>query len=79
MSIEILRRPQVERLTGLARSTLYDRVKQGLFPKPIKLGAKAIAWPESDVAAINSARIAGKSDVEIRELVVALEFARRER
>jgi prophage regulatory protein len=45
----ILRRKQVEARTGLARSTLYDRVKSGTFPAPISLGARAVGWVESEV------------------------------
>lgn len=45
----ILRRPDVERMTGLPRSTLYDKVAKGEFPRPIKLGAKAVGWRESVV------------------------------
>ena len=45
-----LRRPDVEALTGLARSTLYDLMAKGDFPRPVKLTARAVAWPESKVA-----------------------------
>lgn len=43
----MLRRKEVEIYTGLKRSTIYDRIKAGTFPKPIKIGARAVAWPES--------------------------------
>jgi prophage regulatory protein len=45
-----LRRPAVESLTGLSRSTIYDLMAKGDFPKPVKLTAKAVAWPESAIA-----------------------------
>jgi prophage regulatory protein len=73
----LLRRPQVSNLTGDKRSTLYLRVSEGLFPKPVKIGARASAWPEDEVSAINAARIAGKSNEEIRALVAKLEAARK--
>lgn len=47
----IIRRRQVEARTGLARSTIYERVKSGSFPAPISLGAKAVGWVESEVDA----------------------------
>ncbi len=45
----VLRRPEVEARTGLARSTLYQRIKDGRFPAPIRIGARAVAWREEDV------------------------------
>ena len=73
----ILRLPTVKATTGLSRSTIYQRIADGSFPKPVSLGARAVGWPEREVAAINSARIAGKADEEIRTLVVELETARK--
>jgi prophage regulatory protein len=40
----ILRRPQVEARTGLSRSTLYQYIQDGLFPRPVSLGARAVGW-----------------------------------
>ena len=72
----ILRRAQVEAQTGYSRSTIYLRITQGLWPKQVSLGARAVGWPASEVQAINTARIAGKSDDAIRELVAKLQTAR---
>ena len=47
----ILRRPKVEARTGLSRSTIYLKVAQGLFPRPIPLGPRAVGWIESEVDA----------------------------
>ena len=52
----ILRRPQVEQRTGLSRSTLYQYIQDGLFPRPVSLGARAVGWLESDVNAWITAR-----------------------
>jgi len=73
----ILRRKQVQTRIGLSRSTLYLRIAEGTFTKPVSLGARAVGWPASEVTAVNAARIAGKSDAEIRELVAKLEAARK--
>jgi prophage regulatory protein len=74
---KILRLPAVKAECGSSRSTIYLRIQQGLWPKPVKLGPRSIGWPSSEVAAINSARIAGMADDEIRALVVRLEHARK--
>jgi prophage regulatory protein len=56
---QILRRAAVQRATGLGRSTLYERIAAGAFPKPIPLGGgKAVGWLESDILAWQQARIA---------------------
>ncbi len=39
----------VKHVTGLSRSTIYLRIKKGQFPKPIKLGGRAVGWVEQDV------------------------------
>ena len=46
----ILRRKQVEARTGLSRSTIYQYVKDGAFPKPVPLGPRAVGWLESEVS-----------------------------
>lgn len=51
MTDKILRRPDVEDITGLGRSTIYDWMKKGEFPKPVKLGSRAVGWRESDIVA----------------------------
>lgn len=73
----IHRLPAVKSESGLSRSTIYLRISQGLWTKPVSLGARAVGWPSGDAAAINAARIAGKTDKEIRALVVKLEAARK--
>ena len=45
-----LRRKQVETRTGLSRSTIYQYIKDGVFPKPVPLGPRAVGWLESDVS-----------------------------
>ena len=77
MTYTILRLPAVLADTGLSRSTIYLRIAQRVFTRPVGLGARAVGWPAHEVAALNAARIAGKSDAEIRELVTKLEAARK--
>ena len=73
----IWRRDTVQAETGYSRSTIYLRIAQGLFVKPVSLGARAVGFPAGEVAALNAARIAGKTDAEIRALVAELTAARR--
>ena len=49
-NLTILRRRQVEQRTGLSRSTLYQYMKDGYFPKPVPLGPRAVGWLESEVS-----------------------------
>lgn len=46
---KILRLPAVQSLTGLARSSIYLKMANGLFPKPISLGVRTVGWLESEV------------------------------
>jgi prophage regulatory protein len=62
----IIRFPTVKTATGLAKSTIYLRINERLLPKPINLGCCLVGWPESEIAAVNGARIAGQTDEEIR-------------
>ena len=78
MKRTILRIPAVKSYSGLSRSTIYLRIAQGLWTKPVSLGARAVGWPSDEVEAINAARIAGKSDEEVRTLVAKLEAARKD-
>lgn len=78
----LYRRPIVEQATGYSRSTIYRKINDGLFTKPISLGtdksgnACQVAWPANEIQALINARIAGKSDDQIKALVVELESAR---
>jgi len=58
MGPKILRRREVEALTGKSRSSLYRDMEAGTFPRPIKLSEKAVGWVESEVLAWMQARIA---------------------
>ncbi len=77
MVTPILRLPAVKADSGYSRSTIYLRIDQRLWTKPIKLGARSVGWPANEVAALNAARIAGKSNEEIRSLVEKLEASRQ--
>jgi len=44
-----LRLTEIKNLTGLSRSTIYMRIAEERFPRPIKLGDRAVAWLERDI------------------------------
>lgn len=51
MPIQVLSIRQVIERTGLSRRSLYARMSEGHFPKPIRLSTRRVGWPESDIDA----------------------------
>ncbi len=49
MSYKILRLPTVKEFTGLSRSTIYLRMANNEFPRPISLGGRSVGWVEQDI------------------------------
>ena len=75
--MSILRMPAVKVETGhKSHASMYNAINAGLFSKPVKIGERSVGWPSEEVQAINAARIAAKSDAEIRELVNRLHAKR---
>ena len=75
--MQLLRLPSVKKETGhRADASIYNAIRDGLFTRGVAIGQRSRAWPLHEVHAINSARIAGKSDAEIRELVNTLHAKR---
>ena len=72
----LLRMPAVIGQLSISRSTLYTRISEELFPPPIHLGPRAVAWPAGEVTAMASAWIQGLSDADLRRLVKKLIAAR---
>jgi len=56
----------------------YNSIREGLFTTGVAIGQRSKGWPDYEVKAIAAARIAGKSDDEIRELVLVLHAKRVE-
>jgi prophage regulatory protein len=73
----ILRKPELTAAIGRSNSSLYLDIKAGLFTPGVKLSTRAVGWPADEVRAIMSARIAGKTDGEIKSLVGSLIAARK--
>lgn len=73
----MLRCPEVGARMRRGRTALHVDVKAGLLPPGVKVGARAVAWPSSEIDAVLAARIAGQSETEIRALVTRLVADRR--
>ncbi len=56
---KLLRLPDVCKMTGAAKSTIYYWMKRGDFPSPVKLGQRAVAWRTSDVHKWINSRVEG--------------------
>ncbi len=77
--MKILRMPAIKAETGhRSHASIYNAIKAGLFTKPVQIGQRSVGWPSDEVNAINAARIAGKSDAELRKLVERLHAKRIE-
>ena len=46
----LLRREEVETRCGITRSSLYRLMREGLFPRPVKVGKRAVRWLESEIS-----------------------------
>ncbi len=64
MSHQIQRLYAVKEITGLSRSSIYLRIKNSEFPKPISLGGRAVGWLENDIQKWLSERIKESQDDE---------------
>ena len=49
MNDRLLRRREVEAITGLARSSIYRYIQAGGFPRPVRVGPSAVRWRASDI------------------------------
>ncbi len=58
----IIRKKKLAEFTGLQRTAIDDLIREGLFPKPIKLGVRSIGWLEKDINDWQAARIAERDD-----------------
>ena len=58
--VTLLRLTEVIARVRLGRSAIYERIKQGSFPAPVKVGGRAVAWNSSEISAWIGERIANR-------------------
>lgn len=71
------RKPAVRKAMGWGNSTLYQKIKDGLFIPPVKAGPRMSIWPDDEVAIVQDAYIAGQREDDIRALIARLVAARK--
>lgn len=64
-------------LIGCGKTRVYEQIKAGLFPPPVKESPKWARWPEHEIEAVLIAKAGGATDDEVRELVTRLMANRR--
>jgi prophage regulatory protein len=75
--LQIIRIDEAIKLCGLAKSSYYDRIKQGLLPKQIPLGGRNVGWLLSEITTVLKAMIRGDSEADIKALVIELTEKRK--
>jgi prophage regulatory protein len=66
MSVKFMPLRDVIKATGLCRSAIYNGVAVGTFPKPVKLGLRAVAWVADEIESWKSKRIVERDALEAR-------------
>jgi prophage regulatory protein len=77
-NLRIDRRSDLLFTLNISRSNFYQKIAQGLWTKPVSLGARAVGWPSNESEQLLSAMISGQSPEEIKELVKILEENRKQ-
>ena len=60
--LRILRRKQLQELTGLPRSSIYQMMADGEFPRAVHLGLRSVGWVESEVTEWLKSRVAARKE-----------------
>ncbi len=64
MATTILRLPDVKARTGLSRSTIYMRIAEARFPRPVSLGGRAVGWIEDEISDWIERRVSESRNLE---------------
>lgn len=76
--MQIWRFKVISAKTARCRGSLYADIRAGLLPKPVAIGPRAVGIPAHEVEAVMAARVAGRSEDDIRVLVQQLVAARQQ-
>ncbi len=68
----LIRRQDLIHLTGLSKSSIYNRIRDGLMPTPISLGDRAVAFVLEEIQIVLQAMIAEQTPDQIKQLVSEL-------
>jgi prophage regulatory protein len=63
-TVRLLRVRQVCDRTGLSRSTVYELVAKGVFPRPVRISARTVGWLEVEIEDFIRSRIANSRQAE---------------
>lgn len=74
----ICRKPEVLSMLAISKSTLHERINDGLLPPPIKLGGRAVGWLENEIQQTLKAMAAGIQDDLLADYIDTLVKARKE-
>ena len=66
MGDRLLRRRQVEEITGMTRSSIYRLMDSGDFPRPVRVGPAAVRWKESEITCWLESRAHSEESVPAR-------------
>jgi prophage regulatory protein len=69
---KVIRKSELKALTGLSNTSYFEQINKGLTVPFFSIGARAVAVFEDEITIVITARAAGKSDDEIRQIVKAL-------
>ena len=65
MHDRLLRRRQVEEITGMSRSSIYKMMQDGEFPRPVRIGPAAVRWKASDITAWVESRPVARGEFDL--------------
>jgi prophage regulatory protein len=70
--IQIIRAKDVYRQIGISRSAFYKKIQSGDLPTGISLGDRSVGWVEDEIETVLMAMISGKTEKEIKVLVIQI-------
>ncbi|UGA53711.1 helix-turn-helix transcriptional regulator [Vibrio sp. VB16] len=68
--MRFIRLSEVKTKTGLSRSTIYEYISLGMFPKNIKVGPRAVVWVDSEIESWSKQRFAVRQQTKQPESVL---------
>ena len=77
MDFQLVRIKTALKLTGDSCTTFHEKIRDELYPKPVKLGKRSSAWPLAELETVVKARIAGKTEGQIRAIVRQIHYDRK--